>query len=65
MSTDQPPRFRFSPNAYDLGLFVADDGGAGFPGETVRRYLSHGGDLAGYLFQCLTCHRHRLHVDAA
>lgn len=54
------PRYLGEPD------FAADvDGGAGFPGETVRRYLSPGGDLAGYLFQCLTCHRHRLHVDAA
>ncbi|MFI9813795.1 CbrC family protein [Saccharothrix variisporea] len=41
------------------------DGGLGFPGELVRAYLSREGTLAGYLFRCLVCGAHRLHVDAS
>lgn len=45
--------------------FAADvDAGAGYGGELVRQWLTAGGDLAGYLFECLTCGAHRLHVDA-
>lgn len=46
--------------------FAADvDGGLGWDPELLRTQLSEGGDLAGYLFECLTCGAHRLHVDAS
>ncbi len=45
--------------------FAADvDGGTGFEPVVVRKYLEVEGDLSGYLFQCLTCGAHRLHVDS-
>lgn len=46
--------------------FLADvDGGLGWDPDLLRTSLSRGGDLAGYLFRCLTCGAHRLHVDAS
>ncbi|MFJ4160209.1 CbrC family protein [Microbacterium testaceum] len=46
--------------------FAADvHSGQGWEPAVLRRYLRAGGDLAGYLFQCLTCGAHRLHVDAS
>jgi uncharacterized protein len=46
--------------------FAADvDGGLGWDPDLLRTHLSAGGDLAGYLFACLTCGAHRLHVDAS
>ncbi|QFZ18893.1 CbrC family protein [Saccharothrix syringae] len=58
--------------ADDLPLLLPDpvladdvDGGTGFPGEVLRAHLSREGDLSGYLFRCLTCGAHRLHVDAS
>ncbi|MBN9633072.1 MAG: CbrC family protein [Actinobacteria bacterium] len=46
--------------------FAADvDGGLGWEASLLRTHLSEGGDLAGYLFRCLTCGAHRLHVDAS
>ncbi len=45
--------------------FRADvEGGLGWDPELLRTELSEGGDLAGYLFRCLSCGAHRLHVDA-
>jgi uncharacterized protein CbrC (UPF0167 family) len=47
-------------------VFARDvDGGVGFPGDVVRSYLRRDGDLAGYLFRCVVCEAHRLHVDAS
>ena len=40
------------------------DAGAGYGGEVVRRWLTADGDLAGYLFECVSCGAHRLHLDA-
>lgn len=46
--------------------FASDvEGGLGWAPELLRSRLEAGGDLAGYLFQCLTCGAHRLHVDAS
>jgi uncharacterized protein len=46
--------------------FAADvDGGLGWDPDLLRTHLTAGGDLAGYLFRCLTCGAHRLHVDAS
>jgi uncharacterized protein len=46
--------------------FAADlDGGLGWEPGLLRTHLTAGGDLAGYLFRCLTCGAHRLHVDAS
>jgi uncharacterized protein CbrC (UPF0167 family) len=45
--------------------FAADvNGGIGWDPELLRTHLEREGDLSGYLFQCLTCGAHRLHVDA-
>ncbi|PJJ63810.1 CbrC family protein [Compostimonas suwonensis] len=41
------------------------DGGLGWSPELLRTALSREGDLAGYLFQCVECGAHRLHVDAS
>jgi hypothetical protein len=35
----------------------------GFNRETVEKYLKNNGQLQGYLFQCQTCKKHRLHID--
>lgn len=46
--------------------FAADvDGGLGWEPSLLRTQLSAGGALAGYLFQCLSCGAHRLHVDGS
>lgn len=46
--------------------FAADvNGGLGWDSALLLEHLSAGGDLAGYLFQCLSCGAHRLHVDAS
>ena len=31
--------------------------------DFIKQNLSKNGSLVGYLFQCLTCQKHRLHVD--
>ena len=31
--------------------------------EMVKEYLSKDGSLVGYLFQCVNCGQHRLHID--
>lgn len=49
----------------DEPAFAADvDGGLGWDAALLREHLTAGGDLAGYLFRCLKCGAHRLHVDA-
>ncbi|MFJ2505036.1 CbrC family protein [Microbacterium sp. NPDC087592] len=54
------PRYQDEPD------FAADvDGGLGWDPPLLRTHLTAGGDLAGYLFQCLSCGAHRLHVDAS
>ncbi|MBY6411491.1 CbrC family protein [Rhodococcus sp. BP-252] len=46
--------------------FAADvNGGTGYDTTVVRSFLEREGDLAGYLFRCLSCGAHRLHVDAS
>lgn len=46
--------------------FAADvNGGLEWDPELLRRRLRRHGDLAGYLFQCIQCGAHRLHVDAS
>lgn len=46
--------------------FSADvNSGLGWDPELLRSRLGKRGDLAGYLFRCLTCGAHRLHVDAS
>ncbi|WP_181034196.1 CbrC family protein [Arthrobacter sp. GMC3] len=46
--------------------FAADvNGGLGWDPELLQKLLAKGGDLAGYLFGCLSCGAHRLHVDAS
>lgn len=35
----------------------------GYPPEFIKTCLSKDGDLVGYLFQCVVCGKHRLHVD--
>jgi uncharacterized protein len=35
----------------------------GYDPEFVREHLSKDGSLVGYLFQCVNCGQHRLHVD--
>ena len=37
----------------------------GIPVALVREHLRVDGDLAGYLFQCVDCGKHRLHLDCA
>lgn len=37
----------------------------GVPVPWVREHLRVDGDLAGYLFQCVACGKHRLHIDCA
>ena len=37
----------------------------GIPVTWVREHLRVDGDLAGYLFQCVDCGKHRLHLDCA
>lgn len=54
------------PRLLDEPAFAADvDGGLGWDGALLREHLEAGGPLAGYLFRCLDCGAHRLHVDAA
>lgn len=46
--------------------FLADvNGGLGWNPDLIRTRLRAAGDLAGYLFRCMTCGAHRLHVDAS
>ncbi|AOZ90705.1 hypothetical protein BK049_13765 [Bacillus xiamenensis] len=33
--------------------------------ENLKQWLVNGGDLQGYLFQCVHCKKHRLHIDAS
>lgn len=35
----------------------------GYEADFIRKYLSKDGHLVGYLFQCVNCGKHRLHVD--
>lgn len=50
----------------DEPAFAADvHGGLGWDTELILTRLTRDGDLAGYLFECLTCGAHRLHVDAS
>jgi uncharacterized protein len=35
----------------------------GYEPEMIKEYLSKDGSLVGYLFQCVNCGQHRLHVD--
>jgi uncharacterized protein len=37
----------------------------GYPMELIQHHLTIDGDLAGYLFQCLHCKQHRLHLDCS
>ncbi|HRI27303.1 MAG TPA: CbrC family protein [Chitinophagales bacterium] len=37
---------------------------SGFESQLVKTQLSKSGSLAGYLFQCVKCGRHRLHIDS-
>ncbi len=38
---------------------------SGIPTEYVKENLSKDGDIVGYLFQCLKCKKHRLHIDCS
>ena len=42
----------------------ADIENAGYGREVVLQHLSKEGSLVGYLFRCLHCGAHRLHVDS-
>jgi len=33
--------------------------------EFLKKYMRNGGDLQGYLFQCLHCQKYRLHADCS
>ncbi|WP_198942860.1 CbrC family protein [Actinophytocola xanthii] len=47
-------------------VLTADiEGGNGYPADLLRSHLTRDGDLVGYLFRCLTCDAHRLHIDAS
>ncbi|SDX05619.1 CbrC family protein [Paenibacillus sp. CF384] len=35
----------------------------GYSEEEIKDYLKKDGSLQGYLFQCITCKKHRLHID--
>lgn len=35
----------------------------GYNEEEIQKYLMKDGSLQGYLFQCITCKKHRLHID--
>ena len=35
----------------------------GYDPEFIRKHLSKDGSLVGYLFKCVNCGQHRLHVD--
>jgi len=37
----------------------------GYPVELIQDHLSIDGDLTGYLFQCIHCQQHRLHIDCS
>lgn len=39
--------------------------GGHFTKENLKQWLVNGGDLQGYLFQCVHCKKHRLHIDAS
>ena len=34
-----------------------------YPLPQVKRYLKNNGSMQGYLFRCLVCCKHRLHID--
>ena len=42
----------------------ADINNAGYDTDLIKEHLSKEGSLVGYLFQCLHCGTHRLHVDS-
>jgi uncharacterized protein CbrC (UPF0167 family) len=42
----------------------ADLEGSGYDSDLIEEALSKEGSLVGYLFQCLHCGTHRLHVDS-
>lgn len=35
----------------------------GYTEDEIKQYLRKEGNLQGYLFQCLTCKKHRIHID--
>jgi uncharacterized protein len=35
----------------------------GYSLEEAKRYLVNKGNLQGYLFKCLECGKHRIHID--
>ncbi|MGS2740051.1 CbrC family protein [Sinomicrobium pectinilyticum] len=37
---------------------------SGYGAELIKKHLSKDGSLVGYLFQCVNCGQHRLHVDS-
>ena len=37
----------------------------GYPVEIIQNHLHEAGDLMGYLFQCVHCQQHRLHIDCS
>ncbi|MFE5472035.1 CbrC family protein [Bacillus safensis] len=39
--------------------------GEGLTKENLKQWLVNGGDLQGYLFQCVHCNKHRLYIDAS
>ncbi|MFB2581351.1 CbrC family protein [Herbiconiux sp. P15] len=67
----RPCAFLGDVGSEDLGEFLDEPdfkadvmGGLGWEPAVLRSHLRKSGDLAGYLFQCLSCGAHRLHVDA-
>lgn len=66
----RPCAFTGHVGAHDLLPHLAEpdlaadvDGVVGHDREFVLGYLEAEGDMAGYLFTCLVCGAHRLHVD--
>lgn len=47
-----------------LDELAADIENAGYNRDSITEHLSKDGSLVGYLFQCLHCGTHRLHVDS-
>lgn len=37
---------------------------SGYDPEIVKKQLSKNGSFVGYLFQCVKCNQHRLHIDS-
>ncbi|OZF47598.1 hypothetical protein CH292_19445 [Rhodococcus sp. 14-2470-1a] len=60
----RPSDLKYQDSFYSVDFAADVDGGTGFESDVVRKYLEVEGDLSGYLFQCLTCGAHRLHVDS-